>query len=139
MEISPAITTVVQPAHFRILVVDDNENCAKVMMWTLELLGHTVQIAFDGRTAITLAKSFQPHVILLDIGLPEMNGYEICQAMRQEPTICNTLIIAQTGWSQKEHRERSKEAGFDYHLVKPVNIAALEKILLLLDNKACTT
>ena len=93
-------------------------------------------MATDGQTAIALAKSFIPDAVLLDIGLPGMNGYEICEAMRREPALKNTLFIAQTGWSQREHRERSKEAGFDYHLVKPVSIDALKNILLILDKKS---
>ena len=122
-----------KPVH-RILVVDDNEACAMTMMWTMEGLGHISQMAFDGKTAIKKAKLFKPDVVLLDIGLPDMNGYEICQAMRREPELCNTIFIAQTGWAQKEHRIRSKEAGFDHHLVKPVDITALKKILSELDS-----
>lgn len=123
------------PHIYRLLVVDDNENCAKVIMWGLEALGHTAQMATDGQTAIALAKSFIPDAVLLDIGLPGMNGYEICQAMRKEPSLSHTVFIAQTGWSLKEHKERSLKAGFDYHLVKPVDIEALKK---LLDNLAKT-
>ena len=93
------------------------------------MLGHTVEMALDGRTAIELAKTFRPEVVLLDIGLPGMNGYVICKAMRREPVLQNTILVAQTGWGQKEHQERSKEAGFDYHLVKPVDIEALKHIL----------
>jgi len=122
-----------KPQNYRILVVDDNENCAITMLLTMEMLGHTAQMALDGPSAIALAKSFQPDIVLLDIGLPGMNGYEICQAMRKEPVLQNTIFIAQTGWGQKEHRERSKEAGFDYHLVKPIDIKALKNILLVLD------
>lgn len=119
--------------NYRVLVVDDNKECAKTMMWTMEMLGHTAQFSLDGKAAIRLAKSFQPDVIFLDIGLPGMNGYEICQAMRKESILKNTVFVAQTGWGQKEHKERSKGAGFDYHLVKPVDISALKDILLLLD------
>ena len=115
---------------YRILVVDDNENCAKIMMWTLEIFGHTVKMAATGSAAIELAKSFCPDVVLLDIGLPGMNGYEICQAMQKEPALQNTVFIAQTGWGQQEHKERTKNAGFDHHLVKPVDMNALAKILL---------
>jgi len=120
---------------YRVLVVDDNENCAKVMMWALEALGHTGKMAHDGEAAIALAKSFRPDVVFLDIGLPGMNGYDICKAMREEPSLQNTLFVAQTGWSQREHKERSKAAGFDYHLVKPVSIDALKDILLILDER----
>lgn len=131
--VGDAISTVEKPRYYRILVVDDNENCAKIMMWTLEALGHTVQMALNGPDAIELARAFHPDVVFLDIGLPGMNGYEICQAMRKEPALQNTVFIAQTGWGRKEHMERSKQAGFDYHLVKPVDIGMLKKILFELD------
>ena len=71
-----------------------------------------------------------------DIGLPGMNGYEICQALRKEPALQDAVFIAQTGWGQKEHRERTKEAGFDYHLVKPVDMRALKNIFLILDDQS---
>jgi CheY-like chemotaxis protein len=120
---------------YRILVVDDNEACAKVTMWAMETLGHVAQVAFDGPTAIALAKFFQPEVVLLDIGIPVMNGYEICQAMHKEPILQNTVFIAHTGWGQEEHRMRSKEAGFDYHLVKPLKVEAFKDILSLVDKE----
>jgi CheY-like chemotaxis protein len=120
---------------YRILVVDDNEACAKVSMWAMEMLGHEAQIALDGPTAIALAKAFRPEVVILDIGIPVMNGYEICQAMHKEPILQNTVFIAHTGWGQEEHRMRSKEAGFDYHLVKPLKIEALKDILSLMDKE----
>jgi CheY-like chemotaxis protein len=130
----PEEASTAESAHsYRVLVVDDNETCAKVMMWGLEALGHTAKMATDGQTAIALATSFIPDAVLLDIGLPGMNGYEICQAMRKEPSLSHTLFIAQTGWSQREHKERSKEAGFDYHLVKPIDIETLQYVLGLLD------
>ena len=114
---------------FRILIVDDNEASAKTLGWTLEILGHDTKLAHEGTQAIEAAKTYLPHIILLDIGLPGMNGYEVCRALRQDPHFKNTTIIAQTGWGQKEHRERSKEAGFDHHLVKPIRIETLEEIL----------
>lgn len=129
LETAPIVKT---PVH-RILVIDDNEACAITMMWTMEGLGHISQMAFDGKTAIEKAKIFKPNVVLLDIGIPNMNGYEICQTMRKDPELSNTVFIAQTGWAQKEHRARSKEAGFDHHLVKPIDITALKKILSELD------
>jgi CheY-like chemotaxis protein len=114
----------------RILVVDDNENSAKTMGWMLELMfGHEVQVAYDGASAIAMAKNFVPDLILLDIGMPGMNGYEICQAMRQEPSLKNARIVAQTGWGQKEHHERSKDAGFNSHIVKPVTPDVLQELL----------
>lgn len=130
-----SVSTSEKPHQYRILVVDDNESCAKIMMWALEGLGHNAVMALDGPSAIKLAIYFRPDIVLLDIGLPGMNGYEICRAMRKEPVLQKTIFMAQTGWGQKEHRERSKEAGFDYHLVKPVNIEALKNILLILDKE----
>jgi CheY-like chemotaxis protein len=124
--------TAEKPHKYRILAVDDNKILAKTMMWTMEMLGHTAEIAHEGKSAIALAKSFHPDIVFLDIGLPGMNGYEICQAMRNEPVLQNTIFVALTGWGQKEHRERSKEAGFNYHLVKPVEIKTLENLLLVL-------
>jgi len=122
-----------KPRKYRALIVEDNEALAKTMMWTLEMLGATAEMAHDGQTAIELAKSFHPDIVFLDIGLPGMNGYEICEAMRKEPALQNTVFVAQTGWGKKEHRERSKQAGFDYHLVKPVDMEVLKNILLVLD------
>jgi len=129
----------VTPNSYRILVVDDDKNCAQTTMWTLEMLGHTVKMALDGPTAIELAKSFHPQVTFLDIGLKGMTGYDICRAMREESSLQDSILVALTGWGQKEHRERTKEAGFHYHLVKPVDIEALKNILLVLDKKETET
>jgi CheY-like chemotaxis protein len=115
--------------RYRMLVVDDNEASAKTLAWTLELMGHDVRVAHDGLRAIEIAESFLPEVILLDIGLPGMNGFELCKSLRRIPRIRNSLYIAQTGWGQEEHKRRSKEVGFDYHLVKPVDIEALQSLL----------
>ena len=135
--IVPAENSAVEKPHvLRILVVDDNEFCAKVMMWTMELLGHTAQMAFDGPSAIECATSFCPDVIILDIGLPGMNGYEISQAMHKEPLLQHSIFVALTGWGQKEHRERTKEAGFDYHLVKPVDMEVLKTIMRTAEKNA---
>ena len=114
----------------KILVVDDNEASAKTMGWMLDLLGHQTRLAFDGPSAITAAHEFQPNVVMLDIGLPVMNGYDACSLMKRDPQLKNTIFIAQTGWGQQEHRDRSKEAGFDYHLVKPVRLEQLQEILV---------
>ncbi|PSJ15865.1 hybrid sensor histidine kinase/response regulator [Nitrosomonas supralitoralis] len=118
-----------QPQGLRILIVDDNVASAKTMMWMVEMLGHTAEIAHESKSAIELGKHFHPDIILLDIGLPGMNGYEICEIMRKEPCLQKTVFIAQTGWGQKEHLERSKAAGFDYHLVKPVDMMSLKNII----------
>ncbi|MBI2234508.1 MAG: response regulator [Micavibrio aeruginosavorus] len=124
-DVSPAPGT----RRHRILVVDDNEAAAKTIGWMLEMYDHDVRLAHNGPTAIEIAKSYLPDVVLLDIGLPGMNGYEICQAMKAMPEFKDAVFIAQTGWGQKEHRQRSHEAGFKYHLVKPVDAILLQNIL----------
>lgn len=111
-----------------VLVVDDNEPAAKTMGWTLELLGHKPTLAHNGQDAIARARILRPNVILLDITLPGMNGYEVCKILRKEPSLQQTLFIAQTGWSLPEHQEQSREAGFDYHLVKPVEVHVLKEL-----------
>lgn len=114
-----------------VLIVDDNVNAAKTMGWIMELtFGHVTQMAHDGPSAIALAKTFEPVLIFLDIGLPGMNGYEVCQAMRKEPLLKDTKIVALTGWGQAEHLLRSKEAGFDRHLVKPVSIDEIKQLMV---------
>lgn len=113
----------------RVLVVDDSEAAAKTMGMMIELSGHEIRIAHDGAAAIELARSYRPEVVLMDIGLPGMNGYEICKIMKDDPLHSNTIFIAQTGWGQDEHRKRSQEAGFEHHLVKPVDMYDLEKLL----------
>jgi CheY-like chemotaxis protein len=114
----------------RALVVDDNENLAKVVGITMEeIFGYDVKVELDGIKAIESAKNFLPDIILMDIGLEGMDGYQTCRLMRQEPTLKDTIIIAQTGWGEESHRLRSLEAGFDYHLVKPVSIETLKELL----------
>ncbi|MES2982655.1 MAG: ATP-binding protein [Verrucomicrobiota bacterium] len=113
----------------RILVVDDNEDSANSLAMLLTIYGHTVQTAHDGLRAIQLAAESKPDIILLDIGLPGMNGYEVCRRIRQEPLGKHIMIVALTGWGQEEDRRSSQEAGFNYHLVKPVDFAELSSIL----------
>jgi PAS domain S-box-containing protein len=114
--------------HYRVLIVDDNDASAKTTGWMMESFGHEYKIAHDGPSAIELTRSFQPDVILLDIGLPGMNGYDTCRLMRKEPTFRKTIIIAQTGWGGIEHHKLSKEAGFDYHMVKPIDMNVLNQL-----------
>lgn len=118
-----------QGAPLKVLVVDDNVESAQTLGWMIETLGHEPFVAYNGTTALEAAKSFLPHVVLLDIGMPQMNGYELCQIMKQSHDLRNTVFIAQTGWSKKDNQAISKEAGFDHYLVKPVDIAKLEKLL----------
>ena len=118
----------------RALIVDDSHDSAQTMVWTLEALGYEGAIAHDSTGAMEVGHSFKPHVVLLDINLPGMNGYDICRMMRSDPIFESTVFVAQTGWSQREHQLRSQEAGFDYHLVKPIQLNDLKKIFDKLQN-----
>jgi PAS domain S-box-containing protein len=113
----------------RVLVVDDNLDGAHSMALMLELTGGEVRTAHDGVEAVAVAEEFRPEVILMDVGMPRMNGYEAVRRIRQAPWGRGVRIIAMTGWGQERDRERSRAAGFDGHLVKPVNLPELEKML----------
>jgi two-component system CheB/CheR fusion protein len=113
----------------RILIVDDNQDGAQSLAALLALGGHLTQVARDGLEAIEAAQMFRPDVMLLDIGLPKLNGYEVCRRIRQMPWGKAMLLVAVTGWGQEGDRERSKSAGFDAHLVKPVDHDVLKQLL----------
>jgi signal transduction histidine kinase len=113
----------------RILVVDDNVDSAKTTGWKLEMMGHQYTLAYDGLEALSVARGMKPDVILLDIGLPGMSGYDVCRALRRNPDFKNTILVAQTGWGQERDKQLASEAGFDYHLIKPVNFENLSEIL----------
>ena len=114
----------------RILVVDDNRDGAASLAMMLQLLGNEVHTANDGFDAVELAERFRPQVVLMDVGMPRLNGYEATRRIREQPWGCGMTIIALTGWGQEVDRARSKEAGCDGHLVKPVNLSDLEKLLI---------
>ena len=113
----------------RILVVDDNQDSASSLAMLLKLSGNDTAMAHDGEEAVERAEVYQPNVILLDLGLPKRNGYDACRIIRQQPWGRDILMIALTGWGQEEDRRKSKEAGFDGHLVKPVSLDELVKLL----------
>jgi CheY-like chemotaxis protein len=114
---------------YRVLVVDDNEDSADSLSMLLDLMGHDTRTAYDGLSAVETATAFRPHVILLDIGLPKLNGYDACRRIREQQWDETVVIIALTGWGNDEDKCRSKEAGFNFHMVKPVDPAALEKLM----------
>lgn len=116
------------PAH-RILVVDDNADAAESLALLLRIQNNEVWVAHEGLGGIELALRHHPDLIFLDIGLPGMSGYEIARRLRQEPELAGVTLVALTGWGQPEDRRRSHEAGFDAHLVKPVDTTLLNKIL----------
>jgi CheY-like chemotaxis protein len=113
----------------RILVVDDNQDGADLMAVLLRLQGHTVEVANDGVTALTSAAAFDPDVVLLDIGLPGMNGYAVARQLREARNKRPQCLIAMTGYGTDEDRQRTVEAGFDHHIVKPIEPAELNALL----------
>jgi CheY-like chemotaxis protein len=111
----------------RVLVVDDNSDAAQMLEFLLTTENHTVRTAINGNDALIVADKFDPEVVLLDIGLPDLDGYEVARRLRQKNP--SSLLIAVSGWGQEEDRRRALEAGFDYHLVKPVEFEELWKLL----------
>ena len=119
----------------RVLVADDNYDAAESMTAMLQLLGHSTLTARDGEDAVSACESFQPDVVLLDIGMPMMNGFEACRQIRLQPWSSAAVIIALTGWGTEDDRRRTRDIGFDHHLTKPVNLATLVAILRRLTPK----
>ncbi|HKO21800.1 MAG TPA: response regulator [Candidatus Eisenbacteria bacterium] len=117
------------PATRRVLVVDDNVDSAESLAMLLRLGGHEIETAYDGFQAVAAAERFLPDLILLDIGLPGMDGYEVAARLREGSAGRELVLIAVTGWGQEEDRRRSREAGFDAHLTKPVDMAALTRLV----------
>lgn len=116
----------------RILVADDNDDAAQSLAMLLTHLGHDVRTVSDGLAAVELAESFRPAVIVLDIGMPKLNGHDAARHIRQQPWGSQVLLIALTGWGQDEVKQRSMDAGFDHHIVKPVDFAMLRQLLAAL-------
>jgi CheY-like chemotaxis protein len=109
------------PVPVRVLVVEDNADSAEALVLLLRMLGNEVQVATDGASGLQAAETHRPEIVLLDIGLPEMNGYDVARRIREQPWGGQMALVALTGWGQDEDRRLAKEAGFDYHLVKPVD------------------
>jgi CheY-like chemotaxis protein len=123
-----AVVPIRRSKHTRtILIVDDNELAATALARLLELRGHTVSIAYNGTDAILQAKSLRPNIIILDIGLPDINGYDVAHTLREDKNFSSTLI-AITGYGHLEDRKRAKEVGFYAHLTKPVSVKEVEKV-----------
>ena len=113
----------------RLLVVDDNKDAAESMSMLLEMWGHDVAYAYDGPTALETAEQWQPEAVFLDIGLPGMDGYEVAERLRELPHAKDAVLIAITGYGQDDDRLRSRQAGIDHHLVKPVAPDALRNLI----------
>lgn len=116
-------------ASRRVLIADDNHDAAVSLSMLLQAMGHDTRVTHDGIEALEEAELFRPEVVLLDIGMPRLDGYETARRMRRQPWAAATQIVAVTGWGQETDRQRAKAAGFDRHLVKPVDLGALREVL----------
>jgi len=124
------LPSVAQQKQRRILVIDDNEDAATSLAMLLEAEGHTACTAGDGSSGIRLAAEFEADAVILDIGLPDINGYEVAKLFRQTPSGANLLLIALTGWGQEQDKQEAKAAGFDFHFTKPVDVRRLLEALI---------
>jgi PAS domain S-box-containing protein len=120
------------PPSMRVLVVDDNVDAANSLAMALRLSGQRVRVAYDGETALSFAAEDPPEAVLLDLGMPGMDGYQVARQLRGNPATCNVFIVALTGWGQDEDRRKSHAAGFDRHLVKPVDPSVVSRVLATL-------
>ena len=125
MEVSSAT----EPTKRRILIIEDNEDAALSLQDVLELAGHEVHVALDGPNGLEAARCLRPDVVLCDIGLPGMDGYDVAKALRREPALRNTFIVALTGHALPDDRRCASEAGFDAHLAKPATIARIQEVI----------
>ncbi len=112
----------------RILIVDDNKDLATSLARLLKLLGHEVEVVFDGRKGIEAARTFHPRVLLLDLGLPFMDGFQVARTLREEG-FHDLVIVAISGYGQEEDRQRSLEAGMDHHVTKPVDVKTIAELI----------
>jgi two-component system CheB/CheR fusion protein len=118
-----------RPQRQRVLIVDDNVDAAESLRLLLGTEGRLIEVAHDGQSALEQAQAMRPDVIFLDIGLPGLDGYEVARRLRRIPALAGTLIVAMTGYGQADDLKRSLDAGFDRHLVKPVDPDAIEHLL----------
>lgn len=118
-----------KPPGLRVLVVDDNHDAVETLAMLLGLWGHDVRLAADGPSAVETAAAHRPDVVLLDISLPGMSGYEVAERLRANPELRETVLVAMTGYGQAEDKKETREAGFTLHLVKPVEPDVLQKLL----------
>lgn len=134
--VSPGVLKSTPAVRRRVLIVDDNKDAAEWLATLLNLSGHETHVAHDGVEAVNLAERILPDAVLLDIGLPRVDGYEVCRRIRQQPWGKRLVIVALTGWGQEEDRQKSREAGFNTHLVKPVNDEVITDLLASLPSVA---
>lgn len=113
----------------KILIIDDNKDLADIMCQLISFLGYKAESSYNGKDGIAKARELQADVIICDIGLPDISGYEVAKLIRKDSIIQDTLLIALSGYAQSQDKDHSQEAGFDMHLVKPVSLETLEMIL----------
>ncbi len=116
-------------SSLKVLVVDDNQDAAESLAMILQIGGHVARVAHEGDQALVLVREFQPQVVFLDIGMPGKNGYEVARELRALPGVRQPVLVALTGWGAQDDLARSRAAGFDHHLTKPADIAAVENLL----------
>lgn len=126
---APSRATAESATSRRVLVVEDNADSADLMQMVLELRGHVAMAAYDGESALELVETFSPDVVLLDIGLPDIDGYELATRLRQRPNARHARLVAVTGWGQGVDHARSREHGFVAHLTKPVDAAVVLELI----------
>jgi signal transduction histidine kinase/CheY-like chemotaxis protein len=117
------------PAAHRVMVADDNKDAADSLAMLLELAGHEVRVARGGRAALSLAQTFRPDVAIIDIGMPDLNGYEVARQLRREPWGTGISLVALTGWGRDDDRRQASDAGFDRHITKPVDPETIDRLL----------
>jgi CheY-like chemotaxis protein len=125
------------PQKLRLLVVDDNMDAANSLAMLLRLKGHHVRTAHDGPAALEATQSHRPDLVFLDIGMPGMDGYEVARRLRNNRDLQHTVLAALTGWGQQDDRRRSADAGFDHHLVKPVDSSTIDELLTQVAGYTC--
>jgi CheY-like chemotaxis protein len=131
---TPASATHGSRAPFRILVVDDNHDSAESLGTLLQIAGHTVRIVHEGASVVDAALAFKPDLVLLDIGLPGLDGYQVVRQIRSTPALADLMVVATTGYGREEDRLRCLDAGFNDHLTKPVDPADLDNVLATLSS-----
>ena len=128
-EFPPPAVAAKPPHGVRVLIVDDNIDATSGLSRLLQLDGYDIRVAHDGRTALVIAAAHQPQFVLLDIGLPDLDGYEVARNLRGDPRHRDVVIIGISGYGEEDHRDRAQAAGFDHHLVKPIEPATLLRLL----------
>jgi two-component system, sensor histidine kinase len=123
-------------AAHRVMVADDNKDAADSLAMLLELAGHEVRVARGGRAALSLAQTFRPDVAIIDIGMPDLNGYEVARQLRREPWGTGISLVALTGWGRDDDRQQASDAGFDRHITKPVDPETIDRLLTALNDGA---